>query len=184
VHASTVRALTELDLCVLGVIWRSGPMSAYGVRTVFRTSTTAAWSSSSGSIYPSIRRLLAAGLAKAGPPRDRRGTQELSITPQGLARLQGWMVELPPGAGTPTPDPIRTRAQFITSLEPEQRIRFVETARLLTQASLDGLQKIAEANARDPAQMLDQLGTIGSILELQARLEWLERVLDMVSTEA
>lgn len=179
-----MRGLTELDLCVLGVIWRSGPLSAYGVRAVFRESTTAAWSSSSGSIYPSIRRLVAAGLAAAGAPQDRRSTRSLSITPEGLARLRAWLVELRPDAGTPTPDPIRTRAQFITALPEEERARFVQSSVTLTQQALAGLEKIAEANANDPAQALDQLGTIGSILELRARLEWLGLILDLVPSDS
>jgi DNA-binding PadR family transcriptional regulator len=176
-----MRDLTELDFCVLGVIWRSGPMTAYGVRKVFRDSTTAGWSSSSGSIYPSIRRLLTAGLASAGSPEDRRGTQTLTITPEGLDRLKGWILGLGPELGTATPDPIRTRAQFITTISAEDRAKFVEAARRITTDALRLLEQVAEANAGDRAQVLDQLGTLGSILELKGRLEWLDRISDVLS---
>lgn len=176
-----MRELTELDFCVLGVIWRSGPLSAYGVRKVFRDSTTASWSSSTGSIYPSIRRLLAAGLATAGAPEDRRGTQTLKITPDGLDRLRRWILELRPELGTATPDPIRTRAQFLTSVSSKERAEFVEAAHRITLEALRTLENVAEENTGDRAQVLDQLGTLGSILELKARLDWLNGIFDVLS---
>ncbi len=173
-------ALTELDLCVLGVIWRSGPLSAYRVRTQFRDSTTAAWSSSSGSIYPSIRRLREAGLIAASSSQDRRGTQTLELTNAGRDRLREWLVNLPPEVGTATPDPIRTRAQFLTSVAKQDRLHFTELARGLTQLSLASLEAEAEQNRDDQSRALDQLGTIAAIMELRARLDWLELVLDFV----
>lgn len=176
-----MRDLTELDFCVLGVIWRSGPMTAYGVRKVFRGSPTAGWSSSSGSIYPSIRRLLAAGLASAGSAEDRRGRQSISITPEGLDRLKLWILSLGPELGTATPDPIRTRAQFITAIPADDRARFVQAARRITMDALRLLEEVAEAHAGDRAQVLDQLGTLGSILELRSRIEWLNGILEMLS---
>ncbi len=176
--------LTELDLCVLGVIWRSGPLTAYRVRKEFQESTTVAWSSSAGSIYPSIRRLLAAGLALAGPPQDKRGAQALSVTHEGRSRLRCWVVELPSWLGSAMPDPIRTRSQFLTIAPPRDRLEFVRTARALTRRSLDLLYAEKEANAGDPAMALEQLGTIGAILELRARLDWLDQLLGMLPLES
>lgn len=176
-----MRDLTELDFCVLGVIWRFGPMTAYRVRKIFRDSPTAGWSSSSGSIYPSIRRLVGAGLASADSAEDRRGTQALAITPQGLEGLNGWVLGLAPPLGTATPDPIRTRAQFITSVPAEERTKFVAEARRITTGALCLLEEAAETRAGDRAKVLDQLGTLGSILELKARLEWLRGIEDLLS---
>ena len=171
-------ALTELDLCVLGVIWRSGPLTAYRVRKEFRESTTAAWSSSAGSIYPSIRRLLEAGLATTAPvAEDKRGTQSLKITGEGLERLRAWLTNLAPELGTANPDPLRTRAHFLTSIPAEQRVRFVDRARAITRASLAELEAEAERNRSDPDGALEQVGTLGAIFELRARLEWLDQVL-------
>jgi DNA-binding PadR family transcriptional regulator len=168
--------LTELDYCVLGVVWRHGPVSAYGVRKVFRDSTTASWSASSGSIYPSIRRLLAAGLATAGAPEDKRGTQSIVIANDGLNELRAWILDLRPEHGTATPDPIRTRSQFITSISHHDRAEFVEAAQRVTSDALHILQGMAGKNARETTPDLEQLGTLGSISELEARLEWLKSV--------
>jgi DNA-binding PadR family transcriptional regulator len=172
-----VQQLTELDFCVLGVIWREGPLSAYAVRKVFRDSTTAGWSSSSGSIYPSIRRLLQAGLATAGAPQDRRNTRVVVVTKEGKARLREWLVDLRPVHGTATPDPIRTRAQFLTVLSARERSAFVAAARKVSDLALRELETHAIVSGNDPTDDLDHLGTVGAIGELEARLIWLDQVL-------
>jgi DNA-binding PadR family transcriptional regulator len=180
VRARKMIRLTELDFCVLGVIWESGPLSAYRVRTRFEESNTAAWSSSAGSIYPSIRRLLRAGLAVAGSRQDERGTRHVRITAQGRERLRAWLVHLPPKIGTATADPIRTRAQFVTSLSYENRLRFLDEARAITRAALKEVEKVTRIKSTGPDTMLEYIGNLGSIFELRARLQWLNRVADLL----
>ena len=175
-------APTELDLCVLGVIWDKGPMSAYRVRTRFKQSATAAWSSSAGSIYPSIRRLIRAGLAVASSKKDERGTRHIAITVKGRQHLRRWLVDFPPHLGSATPDPIRTRAQFLGSVPADDRRRFIEKARTATMTILRQLEQTAKVSSADAEQASQQIGTVGSIFELRARLEWLDQVLGLLST--
>ena len=174
-------SLTELDFCVLGVIWECGPLSAYRVRIRFEQSNTAAWSSSSGSIYPSIRRLVRAGLAVASSQRDARNTRHVAITAKGRERLRTWIVDLPPGIGTATADPIRTRAQFVTSVPREDRLRFLENARAATRAALREVETVAKRTSASPDSFLEYVGTLGSIFELRARLQWLNRVTKLLN---
>lgn len=174
--------LTELDLCVLGVIWECGPMSAYRVRARFEESNTSTWSSSAGSIYPSIRRLVRAGLAVAGSRQDKRGTRQVGITPKGRDRLRLWLVDLNSEIGTATADPIRTRAQFITSLPYKDRLRFVENARAITRAALKEVEKVAKADSQDSDKTHEYIGNLGSVFELRARIQWLNRIADLLKT--
>jgi DNA-binding PadR family transcriptional regulator len=169
--------LTELDLCVLGVIWEKGPLSTYRVRKRFSESATAAWSSSAGSIYPSIRRLIRAGLVLAGSAKDERGTRHVAITAKGRARLRRWLVDFPPELGSATPDPIRTRAQFLESLPHGERRRFIQQARDTTMKTLRELERVAKADSGIPDRASKQIGTLGSIFELRGRLKWLDQVL-------
>lgn len=171
-----MRQLTELDYCVLGVIWRDGPMSSYAVRKVFHDSTTAAWSSSSGSIYPSIRRLIEAGLVTGGAPQDRRKTRVVNITGAGYDRLQDWLRDVRPDLGTATPDPIRTRVQFLTALRTEERDAFVAAARRVSEAAVRELEAHAVESAANSNNSLDVLCTVGAMREVQARLSWLHEV--------
>ena len=174
--------LTELDFCVLGVIWECGPLSAYRVRIRFEQSNTAAWSSSAGSIYPSIRRLLRAGLAVASSRRDARGTRHVSVTARGREKLRAWVVNLPPEIGTATADPIRTRAQFVTSVPYEDQQRFLENAQAITRAALREVEMVVKKKPASPNTMLDYIGNLGSVFELRARLQWLNRVTNLLKT--
>jgi hypothetical protein len=115
-------------------------------------------------------------LATAGAPEDGRGTQPIVITTDGLNKLKGWILDLRPELGTATPDPIRTRSQFITSISRRDRAKFVEAARRITSDALRVLEEMAYKDASDPTFELEQLGTLGSISELEARLQWLELV--------
>jgi len=176
--------LTELDFCVLGVIWECGPLYAYRVRTRFEESNTTAWSSSAGSIYPSIRPLVRAGLAVAGSRRDERGTRHVAITAKGRGRLHAWLVDLPPEIGTATADPIRTRAQFVTSVSYEDRLRFLDNARAITRAALQEVEKVTKVQSTNPDMVLEYIGNLGSIFELRARLQWLNRVAELLKTNS
>ena len=174
--------LTELDFCVLGVIWECGPLSPYRVRIRFEESNTAAWSSSAGSIYPSIRRLMRAGLAVASSRQDARGTRHVAITAKGREHLRAWVVDLPPETGTATADPIRTRAQCVTSVPYEDRLRFLENARVVTRAALREVEMVTKRKPATPNAMLEYVGNLGSIFELRARLQWLNRVTNLLKT--
>jgi len=168
--------LTELDFCVLGVIWECGPLSAYRVRARFAESNTATWSSSAGSIYPSIRRLVRAGLAVAGSRQDERGTRHVGITAKGRERLRTWLIDLSPKLGTATADPIRTRAQFVTSVPYQDRLRFLDTAQTITRAALKEVEAVTKAQSASSDTLLEYIGNLGSVFELRARLQWLNRV--------
>src|SRR4051812_8987838 len=60
-----VTMINQLDAVVAGVIWRDGPITAYRIREVFKQSLSPAWSSSAGTIYPTVGRLIRGGLVAA-----------------------------------------------------------------------------------------------------------------------
>ena len=100
----------------------------------------------------------------------------LEITSDGVNQLRKWLLSFPPELGSPTPDPIRTRSQFLGSVSLEDRSRFVEKALLVTSNALTRLEELAKADAGAPADVFDQLASDACILELRARLKWLEKL--------
>jgi DNA-binding PadR family transcriptional regulator len=166
--------LTELDNCILGVIWRGGPMSAYGVRAHFAGSRTVSWSSSTGTIYPAIRRLREAGLLSAAAPSGPRKSEQLTLTRAGKAALDAWLTVVSPELGLSTADPIRTRVHFLTALKPADRFRVIEEYRQATRAAIrraeDALSEVPESTV----DRSERLGNLGALAELKARLEWLD----------
>jgi DNA-binding PadR family transcriptional regulator len=72
--------MTELKFTILAIVARDGPLSAYDIRKIFARSLTSTWSSSTGSIYPSIRRLQNIGHLASSSPKDGRARKALSVT--------------------------------------------------------------------------------------------------------
>ena len=165
--------MTELDLTVLAIIGRDGPLSAYDVRKVFRQSLTPSWSASTGSIYPSINRLQSAGLVTASTPVGARSRKALTITAHGQAAMLGWLAAITPDTAAATPDPIRTRMFFLTVVEPPQRRAIIASAIENTKAALEDAER--RRNERPVSEPSDvrRLASEGVLFELRARLEWL-----------
>jgi DNA-binding PadR family transcriptional regulator len=168
--------MTELDYCVLGVIQREGPVTAYRVRSHFAASLTSAWSASSGSIYPAIRRLEKAGLVRATAARDGRQTRGLSVTAAGMKALRTWLENVTEDMSGPTWDPIRTRVQFVDVLNDRAAAALLDRMVSEGRASLRRIEKLAAALEDDPEHRLEYLGLAGGLHEVQGRLAWLDEV--------
>jgi DNA-binding PadR family transcriptional regulator len=169
------RTLTELENCVLGVVWQRGPCTAYTVRREFAISNSSHWSSSAGSIYPVLGRLESLGLIEAEEASWGAGRKKhYRITANGRATLESWIgPPLPDWTGAATFDPIRTRMYFLTALPPARRLRFIEEAEQNTRAELARFQESVHMKATDPHE---RLASLGIIYELEGRLRWLAAV--------
>ena len=173
--------MTDLDVTVVAIIARDGPLSAYDVRKVFDASLTPTWSSSTGSVYPSIKRLLAEGLVIASASEGPRGRSELTPTPKARVLLGEWVSSVDAAGAAATPDPVRTRMFFLGLLPPEQRRAAVANAIAATQAAIHQAE-LRRARRPQAANDLERLSTEGVFLELRARLEWLNRLGDLVGS--
>lgn len=163
---------TELEHCVLGVIWRDGPCSAYAVQREFAQSASSTWSASAGSIYPVIKRLERLRLVQARTKLwGAEGKREFIVTAKGKRTLSGWITDLPEWTGKPTIDPIRTRTNFLDALKDRKaQLRFIEKAAAVTQAQIPALEREA---AQSRATPITHLKALSALYELQARLRWL-----------
>jgi DNA-binding PadR family transcriptional regulator len=166
--------VNDLDFCVAAVICRDGPISAYRVREDFRQSMTSTWSSSAGTIYPVIERLVGAGYVAATETGDARGTQLLTITDAGLQALHEWLVDVPEAAAAPTADATRNRIQFTEILGPEAAARMVGNAIAASEAYLFRMTEKLPAKAE--ANWHIYLASVGATMQVKARLDWLRLV--------
>lgn len=170
--------MTELDFTVLAIIGRDGPMSAYDIRKVFAQSLTPSWSSSTGSVYPSIGRLEAAELVTVSTPEGARSRKALSINSAGQLALDSWLISITPEVAAPTPDPIRTRMFFLGLAEPQRRTEIVKAAIENTRAALDYAERRRRARPMDKGDEFSRLASEGTLFELRARLDWLAQLLE------
>ena len=166
--------MTELDSTILAIIARDGPLSAYDVRKVFARSLTSTWSSSTGSIYPSIRRLQEAGHVTAGSAKGARARKSLRVTASGRAAVDAWLRGMTAEVAGPTPNPIRTRMYFVGIVDPAERLAIVQQASKSTCAALAAAEHArAERIAVSAGDAVQHLASEGVLFELRARLEWL-----------
>ncbi len=173
--------MTELDETVLAIISLRGPVSAYDVRKVFAASLTPGWSSSTGSIYPSIRRIVDAGLVSAGDAKGGRGTRKLTITAAGKNAVKAWLREDLTPIASATPDPIRTRCAFLPLLEKEEALTFLAGALLATEKALAEATAQRGQRLKEGQGVLQHLVSEGVLYELRARRDWLRLMNKRVS---
>ena len=173
--------MTELDHTVLAIIGRGEPLSAYDIRKVFAASLTPAWSSSTGSIYPSIRRLIDAGLIEATDPEGARAKRVLSLTEEGKTTLENWLVADTAKIAVATPDPIRTRAAFLSLLNHQQRERFLAGALRNSELALTAAEAVRRDRVEAGSTSLNHLVSEGVIFQLRARIDWLKLMIEAVA---
>lgn len=166
--------MTELEACVLAVVWRQGPMSAYQVRREFERSPASSWRASTGSIYPLIKRLRTLGLVDVNPvPHDGRKTALLLASKEGRAQVRSWLKGAPPWLADVAEDPIRTRVQFLTLLDATTGSQVANEMLLATEAAIERLR---EFMTTFEIRSLERLAHEGALVMLLARLGWLKRV--------
>jgi len=166
--------MTELDLTILAIVARDGPLSAYDVRKVFARSLTSTWSSSTGSIYPSIRRLQEAGHVAAATAKGPRARKALRVTASGRAAVDAWLRDITAEVAGPTPNPIRTRMYFVGIVDPARRVAIIRQANESTRAAIAAAEQArSDRMAAGGGDTVQHLASKGVLFELRARLEWL-----------
>ena len=170
-------ALTDLELTVLGIVWKKAPCTAYAIMREFTTSPSSYFRGSAGAIYPLVTRLAERGYLSSAPgARGRRAHVTYSITEKGQTSLRRWLTPpLPDAAAAITFDPLRTRVYFLAALPPRQRLAFVEEAlkRLRTQL------EVVEAESRryrDAGDEFSSLAMNGAVHVIEARITWMQKI--------
>jgi len=169
--------MTELESCVLGVVWLRGPCTAYVVRQEFLLSGSSHWSGSGGAIYPLLRRLQKENLIRARTHAWGTGKKkEFEITDRGLDELRAWIgPPVPQWTAAPTFDPVRTRMSFLGALPAAKRAKFVAAARKNVGDEIKVNEEKRDAHDRE-AEPYEYLVIIGALRELEARAKWLGEV--------
>ena len=177
------RSLSELEGCVLGLVWAKGPCTPYTVRKVFQASPSAFWSGSAGAIYPLFKRLERHGFIRSEKQTRGRKQQRkhYTLTMMGKNALRVWLKPASDWIFAVPPDPLRTRMDFLEALPPTARRRFLATARTKIRSQM----KIVE---KDCVQKLGQqypyLVASGALKTTRARLEWLDEAIAQLESEA
>jgi DNA-binding PadR family transcriptional regulator len=176
--------LSELEGAVLGLVWASGPCTAYTVRRTFLRSPSPHWSGSAGTIYPIVQRLERRRLLASEPhSTGRRRSRLYRVTAAGNQALTAWMGPPLPQAAIGVPvDPLRTRTRFLAALSPERQETLLAEARKRLASHLEEIERdVAERRNGD---RYGYLMARGALLSTRARLAWLDEVRRYVGRES
>ena len=170
-------ALTDLELTVLGIVWKKAPCTAYAIMREFAGSPTSYYRGSAGSIYPLVHRLEKRGhLTSAAGARGRRPHVTYELSRKGLAAMRRWLMPpLPEAATAITFDPLRTRAYFLRALTADQRLAFVAHAQEQLCAHVEVVEA-ERARYREEKDVFSLLAADGSLHVIRARIAWLEEL--------
>jgi DNA-binding PadR family transcriptional regulator len=170
------RKLSELEGCVLGVVWANQPCTSYFIRRAFLDSPSPYWSGSAGAIYPLVERLERHGLIQSEERMTgRRRSRHYVLTDAGHKGLHGWLKPLPDLVVGVPPDPLRTRVEFLEALPKKQRVAFLADAKKRVQAHIREVEEHARKE-RTSGKLYAYLAARGTLKMLRARLDWLGEI--------
>ncbi|HYL78109.1 MAG TPA: PadR family transcriptional regulator [Bryobacteraceae bacterium] len=176
------RELSEMEVCVLALIWSDGPCTPYAVRQVFLKSPSPQWSGSAGSIYPLVERLKKRKLIRStAHSTGRRQGRLLAVTPAGIRAVETWLEPVIPDwvAGVPA-DPLRTRIRFLGALPPMKQKAFLKSA-------LESMERLLAEMRRDYPERRARGGfefwmARGAMMAMRSRLSWLRQLAQAVGS--
>ncbi|NNE07470.1 MAG: PadR family transcriptional regulator [Gemmatimonadetes bacterium] len=169
--------LTELEACVLGLIWSEGPCTPYRVQQIMKSSPSPHWSGSAGAIYPVFERLEGGGLVRARTRmQGKRESRAFQTTASGLRVLRSWIG--PPvseWAGDLPIDPLRTRVRFLGALSVARQRAFLHDAIAILESKLKDVQTDCRElkKSEDP---FPYTMARGAIHVTRARIKWLAEI--------
>lgn len=179
---TTKSKATVLELCVMGFIAQDQSCTAYQVRNRLGSSLSSYWSNSAGSIYPLLERLLKRKwITVDEEPFGTRIRKRYQLAKLGKRELNRWLsAPVAPEDAAHTYDPLRTPIFFLDLVDQDQARCYLVDAELKT------IQNLAKHRAElkeisKKGSPLECFGREGGIGELEARLKWIRRGLNLFS---
>ncbi|MFD1315952.1 helix-turn-helix transcriptional regulator [Namhaeicola litoreus] len=170
---------TLLDFAILGLVKKEN-LSGYQIRKVFEETAMGNYSSSPGSIYPSLKRLQKLSLVEQKLNEDTRKSQ-FSITENGLAALKDWMlrpIEL--SDVQKNLDELLLRFAFMDGLLDEKDVmHFLESLNIHLISHIQNLQEFLQ-QTEDQTPLHGRLAIDHGIRSLNATLSWSKNVLHLI----
>jgi len=175
---------TELEHCVLAVLAREGPATAYRIRNFLGISLSSYWSGSAGAIYPLLERLVASGAVRTEEtPFGTRTRRRYSLTRRGRTLVRKWLAApVAEAVVAHTYDPVRTRVFFLDLVDADAARDYVTSAIAGTERAV--ARHRAELGETPDLSPIERIGRRGAIRELEARLGWLREIVSEVGSRA
>lgn len=172
-------SLTDNEGTLLALVARGEPITAYQISKVYQESPVSNFNTSTGKIYPMIKRLRSAGYLKARAVKgDARGTEQLVTTKKGQDALRGWIMDIRPGHLLPE-DPLRTKVQSFEMLTREERIAWISKLKIALLEKLEAVEQYGQEKWVPYQELVHE----NAVRMIRSRMDWLDLVLSQVVHE-
>lgn len=167
-------SLTDMEIVVLGVVWRDGPCTAYHVRKEFSESPASFWSGSQGAIYPLLRKLDKKRLITSVQDQsDNRKAKLLTITADGKRQIADWYDPQKIASSVLREfDALRTRVFFLQVLNVKQKRAFFAHV----EVELQHQETRALDRLKTEEDQINVLALRGLLACNRARQKWIKEV--------
>ncbi len=171
-----VSRLSDHEGALLDLVRRTQPVTAYRIVKIFESSPVAAFNSSLGQVYPTIKRLAKAELVESvSVDGDGRGTAIWTCSEKGEAALRNWVLDIK-SSHLLMEDPLRTKLMSFDLLSQEERILWLVDVKAELSAKLEE-QMAYDQDVELPYQDMVHDNVVSS---LRSRMDWLDRVLSKI----
>jgi|GEM_PF-737786 len=177
---SAKRHLSAMEHTVLGIAWKRGPCTTYGLMKELSSSTSTYYKERAGTVYPLVNRLLKLGYLRIADSGGLKDQKLIEITDLGFQSLQSWISEpISEEDVAHTVDFIRLRVFYLASVDPGERNFMIETSLAMLERQLDEC-KLARRRYVDQGDDFSNLATLGTVFETIARIDWLKAIHEQV----
>jgi DNA-binding PadR family transcriptional regulator len=180
---SAERGATALEATVLGMVSLRQPCTVYEVMRELEDSESSFHRSRAGSAYSVANRLIKDGYLRLAKEGSTSGRREIVLSESGRERLQDWLAPPVPVADVAfTVDLIRLRCFFLGALPSGVRRQFVDESIQRLKEFGERCEALVRAN-QDIGDYFGVLAASATVLETEARLQWLRAIMDLVDAE-
>lgn len=169
-------SLTPLSYALIGLALAE-PRTGYALRKVFENTPLGIFSSSPGSIYPALRKLVAGGYLQVENEGDRHSVY--GSTKAGVKVLEAWAtapVTLAEVARAM--DVVMLRFAFQEKLgAPEKTVRFLESFQSVVGTHVDQLNAFLQSGEADDMSAHGRLAMENGIMGYETNLVWASKAL-------
>ncbi len=173
------RKLSTIELMLLGLSHENGPSSTYHLMKMMSMSGSTYYKSRAGTAYSVTKRLVSAGYFEQVPQDS--GDPHIRITEKGIEALREWVTPpISPQDIAHSADLIRLRFYFLSVVDKEARLAFIDDSIKGLRERLDFVQTNMRLNA-DDGHYFATIATLSSLMETKARIEWLQHARNLVT---
>ena len=177
-----MKRITPLDYAVMGLL-QEGAKTGYAIRQVFEQTALGNYSSSPGSIYPVLNKLVKMGWIEKRA-NEEKSKKQFNLLPSGKSALLEWLKrELVPEDISKNMEEVLLKFAFMeTLLDKKERLGFLKQLQAQLKTSLQQLKDFHDSHA-EVLSLHGRLALENGIEGQKAHLRWTRHAIKAINKQ-